>query len=220
LTAKNNGGDDFMKKNTDLRKKIFAGAVYISALLAGCGLFKGCNSVTQNVVQELDTQSSTDEIEQYGVAFLEKETFDSAHVSKELIVEAIASPSNSIQEHGSEVLEEHTHSNGEWVSIDDEIEGSYCTNDGELVLTRAHQYESTNRKVSSNGNGTHTILSVDTCVNCNHTKTNVLENVEMRTMLSGYSKKKRRKKEVKGKVMKKGESEKSKKIKRGKIMLT
>ena len=64
---------------------------------------------------------------------------------------------------------EHTHYYGEWVSINDDLEATYCPEDGVLVATRAHKYE-TNTKTVSNNNGTHKTITTETCINCNHSK--------------------------------------------------
>lgn len=63
----------------------------------------------------------------------------------------------------------HTHYLGEWVSLNDDLEASYCPEDGALVETRAHKYTA-NTNIVSNHDGTHTTTTTYTCSNCNHVK--------------------------------------------------
>lgn len=65
----------------------------------------------------------------------------------------------------------HTHYYGEWVSFNDELEASYCPEDGVLVGTRAHKYNTISTNITSNQNGTHTTTTTEKCTNCNHIKT-------------------------------------------------
>jgi len=73
-------------------------------------------------------------------------------------------------------IPEHTHTLGEWVAINDIIEGSYCPDDGVLVKTRIHIYTITGKEVIPNNNGTHNIYITGECTNCGHSKTRIIEN--------------------------------------------
>ena len=73
-------------------------------------------------------------------------------------------------------IPEHTHTLGEWVAINDIIEGSYCPDDGVLVKVRMHNYTITGKEVITNNNGTHNIYITGECTNCGHSKTRIIEN--------------------------------------------
>jgi hypothetical protein len=64
----------------------------------------------------------------------------------------------------------HQHSYGEWKSLNDELEYAECNSCGNR-LTREHKYNTPVISIKTNNDGTHTIVTNETCLNCNHSKT-------------------------------------------------
>ena len=91
----------------------------------------------------------------------------------------LSRPYNPDHNHGGSGIDTpaHTHYLGEWVSISDDLEANYCPEDGTLMGTRSHKYIQTDYKVISNNNGTHNLVNIETCINCNHVKTTTTNNV-------------------------------------------
>jgi len=81
----------------------------------------------------------------------------------------------------TETNETHKHTLGEWVSLNDDFEASYCPEDNTLVGTRLHNYRVTGFDKISNNDGTHNEVIINTCINCNHEKI-----VTTRTVDCGY----------------------------------
>lgn len=67
--------------------------------------------------------------------------------------------------HDNPKLEGHTHNYGNWEAVDDFLEQRLCSCGD--VEKQPHQYN-TNNKYISNGDGTHLLVSVDTCLSCGH----------------------------------------------------
>ena len=72
----------------------------------------------------------------------------------------------------------HVHTLGDWISINDFIEGSYCPEDGALVRVRLHNYKISDIESITNNNGTHNTYATLTCSNCDHTRTITRKNAE------------------------------------------
>lgn len=65
----------------------------------------------------------------------------------------------------------HQHTLGEWVAIDDLLEGTYCPEDGALVLTRVHDYKITDIKTLDTLDGfSHDTTITEACATCGHEK--------------------------------------------------
>lgn len=63
----------------------------------------------------------------------------------------------------------HQHSYGEWKSLNDELEYAECNSCGNRI-TREHKYNTPVISIKTNNDGTHSIITNETCLNCNHDK--------------------------------------------------
>lgn len=100
------------------------------------------------------------------VADAEAETVD---VAKDVETDKNTETKNS--DIDLESVNNHQHTIGERVALNDYFEANYCSEDNVLMGIKLHNYRITDYKKVSNDNGTHNTTLIFTCVNCNHERT-------------------------------------------------